>query len=194
MTKLYLIRHGLTEWNVQNRMQGMKDIPLCEEGVRQALDLSDRFKETKIGAIYSSDLTRAYNTALLIAKHHSIAVNKDKLLRELHFEEWEGKTLNELKNLKEFNHWKKYPHTFTFPDGKCLKDIQDKIINFVERIIKKHIDENIFIISHGGSLKLIILGLMGFDISFYNKFTLYNASVSIIDIKEDKNVLLLLNG
>ena len=194
MTKLYLIRHGLTEWNRQNRMQGMTDIPLCDEGIRQALDLSDRFKETKIDVIYSSDLTRAYSTALIIAKHHNVTVNKDKLLRELHFGDWEGKTLNELKNLKEFNYWKKYPHTFIFPDGKYLKDIQNKMINFIERVIKNHIGENIFIISHGGSLKLIILGLMGLDISFYNKFTLFNASVSIIDIKEDKNVLLLLNG
>jgi len=195
MTKLYLIRHGLTEWNIHNRFQGSSDIPLCSEGIRQAQKLAERLKNIKFSSIYASDLSRAYETAKIIAQFHNIQVKKIPELREISFGEWEGLTKDEILQLKtyDFLAWKSSPHKVEFPGDGSLKKVQQRIEAGLKEIIENNMGEDIVLVSHGGSLKIAIITLLGLDLSFYNKFWLGNTSLSIIEIRKDRNILSLLN-
>lgn len=195
MSKLFLIRHGLTEWNKLNKFQGSSNTLLCEEGIEQAKKLADRLKPYKFDAIYSSDLSRAYETALYIAQPHHMTVNKIPELREIHFGEWEGLTKEEIINLKKYDfiRWKNSPHSTEFPGEGSLVKVQQRVMKGIQAILNRHQNENIVIVSHGASLKIIILSLLGMDLSFYRHFWLGNTSLSIIEIRKDRNVLSLLN-
>jgi 2,3-bisphosphoglycerate-dependent phosphoglycerate mutase len=84
MTQLWLIRHGLTDWNLEGRYQGQSDIPLNAEGLAQARRLAERLKGTSIEALFSSDLLRAYQTAKILGECLGLPVQADPRLREIH--------------------------------------------------------------------------------------------------------------
>jgi alpha-ribazole phosphatase len=96
MTKIFLIRHGQTKWNVLGRYQGQSDIELSELGLEQAKLLAAGFPETNISAVYASDLQRAYHTAACVADVFGLKVQARKGLREIDFGDWEGKTYKEI--------------------------------------------------------------------------------------------------
>ncbi|MHB0939990.1 MAG: histidine phosphatase family protein, partial [Armatimonadota bacterium] len=94
--KLYLIRHGQTDWNLAQRFQGQSDIPLNEIGRRQANALADRLSSQPFEVAYSSDLQRALETAKVIAGDR-LEIKTDLRLREMDFGDWEGATYNKIK-------------------------------------------------------------------------------------------------
>ncbi|MDK2799918.1 MAG: phosphoserine phosphatase [Clostridiales bacterium] len=195
MTKLFLIRHGLTEWNKLNKFQGSSDISLCKEGVEQAKKLASRLSSYNFEAIYASDLSRAYDTATYIAQAHNLVVKKIPELREIHFGEWEGLTKDEIIKLKnyDFNRWKVSPHSEKFPGEGSFLNVQRRVMKGIHTILSRHTEGNIVIVSHGGSLKIIILSLLELDLSFYRKFWLGNTSLSIIELQQHRSILNLLN-
>ena len=88
--ELYLIRHGETEWNKQNRLQGNIDVPLSAEGIRMAEGAAERLSEIHFNKIYSSPLSRAFTTAEIICKNQHDLIKKDDRLREISFGAGEG--------------------------------------------------------------------------------------------------------
>lgn len=88
--KLYIIRHGETDWNVKRRFQGRADIPLNEEGRRLARITSEALKETAFTKIYTSPLKRAYETAMIIKGDRDIPVIEEPRIIEIGFGEYEG--------------------------------------------------------------------------------------------------------
>ena len=94
MARLYLVRHGETDWNAQARYQGQSDVSLNKVGRRQAVALAQRFADEGISAVYASDLLRARQTALTIAEPHGLHVRDEPLLREMSFGDWEGLVSN----------------------------------------------------------------------------------------------------
>ena len=113
--RLYLLRHAETEWNIAMKFQGQTDIPLIEDGRRQAAALGRRMSSLKLEALYSSDLVRASETAQIVASYHNKQVETVPELKELNFGEWEGLTHSEIK--------KKYPEELELwwnnPFSKC---------------------------------------------------------------------------
>ena len=94
--KLYLIRHGQTDWNIEQRIQGQQDIPLNDTGRAQARCLTQAMKEKKLDAIYTSPQIRAYATAGAVAGNRPIPVVALPWLMEINYGDWEGKTAKEL--------------------------------------------------------------------------------------------------
>ncbi|MDQ2992754.1 MAG: histidine phosphatase family protein [Candidatus Eremiobacteraeota bacterium] len=90
------MRHGRTEWNALRRFQGQSDIPLSDEGRTQAAATAGALASEPLEAIVSSDLSRAFETARVIAAHHDLEVVPDPRLREFAFGEWEGLTWDEI--------------------------------------------------------------------------------------------------
>lgn len=196
MTKLYLIRHGETEWNIQNRYQGNTDIPLSFVGKMQAQAIANRMKNFEIDAIYSSDLSRAYDTAQYIAKEKNIDVQIIPQLKEINFGEWEGFTISELEKIygDDYKRFFLEPHKYPFPGEGTMEAVQMRIKKALDRITFYNENSKIMIVSHGGILKVLIMSLLNIDLSFYKSFWLGNTSLSIIDKKDsDKWVLSLLN-
>ncbi|HOM01768.1 MAG TPA: histidine phosphatase family protein [Acetivibrio sp.] len=195
VTVLYLVRHGQTDWNKENRCQGRIDTELNSEGILQANSVAQRLALEDIDIIYTSALKRAYTTAEIINQNLSKELVRDKSLNEIDFGEWEGLTFEEMRKLPDYDYdkWRLTPHLATFPGEKSLKNVQDRAMKFVNEIIEKHNGNNILIVSHGGVIKLVILGMLGISLEAYNKFFIANASLSIVVVEKERTYLRTLN-
>ena len=96
MTRLIVCRHGATEWNRLGRYQGQSDVPLNDDGVRQAQLLAQELQAEPIDAVFASTLERAWKTAEAIAELHNLSVHRDARLKEVDEGDWEGLTLSEI--------------------------------------------------------------------------------------------------
>lgn len=196
MTNLYVLRHGETDWNKQNRTQGCgNDLPLSEVGRHQAICASRRIKMLGIDAIYCSDLKRAVETATEVAKATSLPINETPGLREMNFGCWEGLTFDEIKKKYSdiYEVWRSSPIQTSIPDGETLLELKKRVLDTIDDIISKHEGENILIVSHGIALKILILSILGMDLSLLGRLRLDNTSLSIIEYRDNGPVLTLLN-
>ncbi|MCQ4725060.1 histidine phosphatase family protein [Anaerotignum faecicola] len=195
MVKLYLIRHGETEWNKAKRFQGWTDIELSQEGRRQASLLGERFKKIDIDEIYSSPLKRAVETARPIADIKGLEIKTNENFKEINFGEWEGMTAKEIstKYGKSFDEFIKYPENGTFPGDISFAHVTERIKIGLRDVLDGKDDKNIAIVSHGGIVRLIIKYLMAFEGEWYNKTWIDNTSVSIVEVRKHGNLLRVLN-
>lgn len=196
MTRLYLIRHGETEWNRQRRTQGCgNDLSLSQNGLLQAKALANRLKNISVDTIYSSDLKRAYETAFEISKTIELPVNTSPGLREMNLGCFEGLTFDEIeRQYKEvFEIWRSNPKETIIPEGEALITLQERISSEIDEIIQEHDGKNIIVVSHGISIKMLILKVLCMDISNHDRIRLDNAGISIIEYRGNRPVLTLLN-
>ncbi|WP_416197953.1 MAG: Phosphoglycerate mutase Gpm [Sporanaerobacter sp.] len=195
MQKLYLVRHGESEWNNLKRIQGQKDICLTLKGKKQAEKIANRLVFEEIDIIYSSDLKRASETANIIGEKLNLKVTPSEAFREIQFGSWEGLSIEELteKNSKEHFIWINEPHNFKMDGAETLYEVQNRAMNKIDSILKSNPDKNILVVSHGATIKTIILGCVGMDIKYYNKMTIGNTSLSMIEFRDHNNVIKLLN-
>ncbi len=192
MTRIILVRHGETDWNKQERMQGQTDVPLSSQGRLQADKVAKRLKEEPISAVYSSDLSRAYHTAKTIADEHRLSVTKDADLREVDFGLWEGlHRKNVLENYKEMYHaWLHRPFEVRPPEGENFKEVQERAHKALLTIAKRHENETIVMVAHGGMIKSIICKYL--DGGFWD-YAQGNTAVNIVEYEEDQLDFISLN-
>ncbi|MBU5437593.1 histidine phosphatase family protein [Tissierella sp. MSJ-40] len=195
MIKLYLIRHGQSEWNELKKIQGQKNTLLTQKGKKQASLLGKRLIDENIDIIYSSDLVRAFETANIIGEVIDKDVIPIKDLREINFGPWEGLTTGELHKQFKEEHliWMKEPHNLKMQGLETLEELRERAMKCIEPILLENNDKNIAIVSHSATLKTLILGLLDMDLSFYNKISLNNVSLSIIECRDYNRVLTLFN-
>ncbi len=105
MLKLYVIRHAETEWNAQQRMQGWKDSSLTETGRKHATLLQERLRTVPFTALYCSPSDRTKETAQIVLGQRDVPMYFDERLREIHLGHWEGKTIAEIAQTDERNHY-----------------------------------------------------------------------------------------
>ena len=194
MLRLYFMRHGETVWNTERRYQGMTDIELSQEGLRQAECAAKRFKNIKIDKIYASPLKRAMKTAEKIAAEKGLEIISEDDFREIHFGEWEGKTVPELteKYGESYTNFIREPHKYGFPGEGSVENVINRIKPGIDRLIAEE-KGNVLIVSHGGIIRLMIMYIMGLDSSWFTKMWINNTGVSIVEIKNDRKLLLTLN-
>ncbi|QZY56887.1 histidine phosphatase family protein [Crassaminicella profunda] len=196
MTRLYLIRHGQTKWNLESRAQGSKNVELTQKGRNQAALLAEKMKNYEIDCIYSSDLDRAYETAKMIGEKMNLEVKKIDGLREMSFGEWEGLTNEEIQKdyFEHYTVWRSDPHKAMIPGGEKLLDVQKRGLKAINNIVKENENKNIIVVSHGVAIKSIILGLMDIDLSYFYKIRQDNTSMNLIEYKSYGPVLVTLNN
>jgi len=163
---IYLARHGETEWNLKRLLQGHTDSPLTRQGVRQAKSLAKSLRRVNFSSIYSSDSGRAYRTASFVALNQQLTVVATKLLRERYFGRYEGKPWRyfqtQLDRLLQSRQELVNP-----PDRNPLVDpsiesedaLTSRLILFLRQTSLNHLNQNILIVSHGGSIRTILLHL-----------------------------------
>jgi broad specificity phosphatase PhoE len=124
LKRVILVRHGETDWNRENRIQGGLDIPLSGQGKGQARDIASKLAHTDIRYIYSSRLSRALETAIEIAKFHKLEVLTDRRLDELRQGKWEGMKVSEVKRLYPdlYSRWEKDPTSVIPPKGESVRE------------------------------------------------------------------------
>jgi alpha-ribazole phosphatase len=186
MVKLFLVRHGETAWNKFYRYQGHTDVPLSEEGFRQAQLVAGRLKAKPLTAVYASDLSRARQTAEIIAAGHGLTVITDPALREVDYGLWEGLTLAEINakypGLRD--KWLADPENMAVPGGESLGAVRDRAVAFIEKIRPQHPDGNVVAVTHGGLIAMLLLTYLNEDVNFLRKFFARNTNVSRIDFAD----------
>ena len=185
-TIVYLVRHGLTDWNAEKRMQGQTDVLLSEAGLHQANLVAAWIAEqpVKFEIIYTSDLQRAAQTAQAIAERLDIVPIPVKALREIHCGDWEGFTGVEMdsKFPEEREKWRVNRYTYRIPGGENVADVQSRVSEFYWGMVKQHKGQAILVVTHGLALLSLVAALQGVHIEEYwrKKTFIGNTSVTIV--------------
>ncbi|SES69366.1 probable phosphoglycerate mutase [Natronincola peptidivorans] len=182
MKKIYIVRHGETNWNLEGKTQGKKDSKLTELGYLQTQKLAHRLSEEKIEVIYSSNLVRAKSTAIMISKQLNVPYYYEENLAEMDFGEWEGLTNDEIIKLypDKYNGWRMKPHEVCIPRGESLIAAQKRIVSFFEELIKTTNYNKILLISHSTINKLLLLYILGMNLSNYYILKQDNCCINIL--------------
>jgi len=157
-TRIFLVRHGETEWNLQNRLQGNKDSPLTPDGIQQALGVKRSLEQFTIDHAYVSPLKRARDTMEIILKDRNVAVAIKDNLREINLGPWEGKTRQEtaLSHPDEYLAFWKKPDLFHLLGADTFQELQYRIVEEFESIFANGKNTNNLVVSHWIAIKVAL--------------------------------------
>jgi broad specificity phosphatase PhoE len=195
MGRWFIVRHGVTEWNAEGRIQGHTDIGLSEQGRQQALSVARRLAGVHMDVAYSSDLRRSAETARQILGHRKVPLHTTLRLREYHKGVFEGLTVEESED--------RYPELFAASlvkdldfaptGGESTRQTSARIATFVADIKERHQDDTVLIVGHGGALRAAFVALMELPPEANWRFESANCGLSVVDVYPDNAVLRLYN-
>jgi len=182
-TELIMIRHGVTAWNKERRFQGQIDIPLDDEGLRQAQLLGQSMAGAALAAVYASDLTRARQTAEPLASAIGLPVVAEPGLRERHYGAFEGRTWDELQreHAADFARWRAREPDFSLPGGgETLLALHDRVEATMRALAARHPGASVVAVTHGGVLDCAYRIATGLGMREPRQHDLLNASINRI--------------
>ena len=193
ITKLLVVRHGVTDWNRQGLAQGIADIDLNEEGRRQADVVAATLASFDIDAVFSSDLSRAVHTAEPIAARHGLVVARDPDFREVDQGEWTGLSTDEIKR-RWPDLWGPARHRSARPGGESPGQVRRRMLRGVERVVRAHPGATVVIVSHGAAIRWLSAQALGYEDSRAARIRgLSNAGVVTMDARLEKDRMVLGN-
>jgi len=183
-TRLCIVRHGETAWNAEHRVQGQLDVPLNAIGQAQALAVSKLLAREKFDAIYSSDLTRARQTAQPAASSLSREILLDKDLRERHYGIFERLTYAEVKVRfpEDYARFAAHDPEYAFRTGESLQDFYARSIAVLSRIAAHNEGQSVLVFTHGGVLDMLYREITGLSMSAERKFGIPNAGLNRVEV------------
>lgn len=182
MTKIVLIRHGITAWNIQRRYCGYRDVSLSKQGKAQVVKLRKNLKNICFDKIYCSDRKRALMTrAILFGKTDFV---KEKDLREIHFGALEGLKHNEIikKYGEVYKKWLLNPYKNRIPRAEAIQVFKKRIQRAIKKIVYFNRGKTIAVVCHGG-----VIGIFVSSILKSNNFWKHVPSPASATIVEHKN-------
>lgn len=191
----YLIRHGETEWNLANRMQGSKNSPLTEKGILEAKRTGEFLAHTPFIAAYSSTQPRAIETRDYILSERDptltpVPCGELNALCEMDFGQWEGQSIEQLKRNTAFQDYLYFPAKFdpSQNQGEHYIDVILRMQSALRELAQTHSSGNILIVTHGASLRLLLHAIKGESwLSHRNEkksTRIDNASISIVTYQQ----------
>jgi probable phosphoglycerate mutase len=183
-TRLCIVRHGETAWNAEHRVQGQLDVPLNAIGQAQALAASKVLAREAFDAIYSSDLSRARQTAEPTAGFFSMNLILEKDLRERHYGIFERLTYAEVKQRfpEDYARFEARDPEFAFRTGERLKDFYARSIAVLTRIADAHRGKSILVFTHGGVLDMLYRHVTGLPVTSPREFGIPNAGLNRLEV------------
>lgn len=165
MRRLYLLRHGQTEYNASRRMQGQLDTKLSEFGIEQAYNAARYLSQKNICAILSSDLSRAHNTALEVSRLIDVPVVTDPRLRETNLGQWQGQRHKDV-DAKYPGARARWRHDVTWapPGGETRLEVAARAREVVDELMRdlpEWEDRAVLIVAHGGTISALTASLLG---------------------------------
>ncbi|HII71344.1 TPA: histidine phosphatase family protein [Candidatus Woesearchaeota archaeon] len=184
--RIILVRHGETLENKEGIMQGQLPGTLSDLGKEQARLVAERLKDEKIDVIITSDLQRAVDTAEAIAEHHPhLTIELAPGLREWSRGEYEGKKPHELPKHLTGVDLNKNPD-FSFPGGESIRDVYNRVKETYNKILERHIDQNVLVVGHGVSIRALMRVVKGISVEGeFDMPSMQNTSVTIFEIGKD---------
>jgi alpha-ribazole phosphatase len=195
MLSLYLVRHGQTEYSLNNRLCGAIDPPLTEHGLAMAEALGARYGGESWAGIWSSPQLRARQTAQPTATRAQKELILDDGLREIAYGEWEGRPEEEVARADgaRFAAWSANPGYVAPPGGESGLAIASRVLATVERIKQTHASGKILVVSHKATLRVLVCALFGIDVDLFRvRVAQKVCAVSIIELKSTGPLLQVL--
>lgn len=179
-TRICFIRHGETDWNVAKRIQGHTDIPLNETGRAQALAMAFNAAHQRFHAIYSSDLTRALETARALAQREDQMVKLLPQLRERHYGVFQGITAAEgaVKYPEAYAHYVARDLEYDFGNGESLRGFAERVADGIDWLLRYHSGQTIAAVSHSGVLDVIYRRATGRPLHTPRDFVIPNCALN----------------
>ncbi len=193
-TKIYLVRHGQTEWNVKHKFQGHQDSPLTDMGIKQAQWLEEAIRNEQIDMIYSSSSLRARRTAEIIRGTREIDIIESDDLREINLGIWEGRTQDEVKELylEAFNDFWDNPEKFKVENSETFRQVSDRAINMMRQTVNDNQGKSILIVTHTVVVKLIMAYFEGRPMKeLWNPPYIHPACLCKVEIDGDQSKIIL---
>lgn len=179
-TRIIAIRHGETAWNVDARIQGHLDVPLNARGLWQAEQLGRALADEPLAAIYSSDLSRAHQTASHVARHTGAQLRVEPALRERSFGSFEGKTFAEIEAAlpEAAQRWRQRDPHFVPDGGESLTQLQTRVVGIASGLAARHPGQLIALVSHGGVMDVLYRAATRLDLQAARTWALGNAAIN----------------
>lgn len=156
MTTVYFVRHGQSEANLTQTFAGHIDVPLTDLGRQQAACTAEFLADVPLSAVYTSDLSRAYDTGCAVARLHGLSVETCEALREIYAGDWEGKPYEELQaGDPAYRTWVNEIGRATCTNGESVAHLQERVRGAVEAIVRRHQNQAICIVSHGTPIRAL---------------------------------------
>lgn len=195
MVKVILIRHGETDWNKQQVFRGRIDVALNEVGLAQAKAVVTSLKDVQIDAIYSSPLSRALETAKILAGNRNIEVMLEEGFIDIDFGKWQGLSHQKVKEKHKdlYEMWLAEPQMVTFPEGENLQKVLTRSMKALEKVIKNHPGETVAVVSHRVSNKVLLCSVLGLDLSHFWYIKQDTCAINRFEYKNGRFYLTLLN-
>lgn len=183
-TRLCIVRHGETAWNAEHRVQGQLDVPLNAVGHAQARAAAKVLAQERFDVAYSSDLSRARQTAAPTVERLSLDLRLDEDLRERHYGIFERLTYAEVKVRfpEDYARFEARDPEYAFRSGESLRDFSARSIAVLSRIVARHENQNILVFTHGGVLDKLYRFITGLPISAERHFGIPNAGLNRIEV------------
>lgn len=186
--ELHLIRHGETQWNRDQRVQGQCNVGLNETGNRQAVELGKRLRDIDFDAIYSSSSLRTRETAwLTFPDRHEDIVFLDSL-REIDLGPWEGRLHAEIaiEEPESQHHFWHMPHLFEVEGAETFYDLQERAMREIRRISRRHFGQRVAVVSHGALIKSVLCHMEGLPMrDLWSWQPLPNCAHNIVRLERD---------
>lgn len=194
MTRVYLIRHGQTEWNAEGRWQGQLDVPLSANGYAQAQALAEHLANVGLCAVYASDLGRAAETGRVIAEASGASLSLDPRLRELHLGIFQGLTYSEIRERypDDEEQMKLNYMDHVLEQGESRRVLQARALAAWKDILAQAPCDSIAIVSHGGTIRLLLLAVLRPEMNQpVMTMPIGNTSCTLLDVADDGSVQML---
>ena len=194
-TEIILIRHGETEWNSQQRMQGHSNSDLSSVGQAQIQALGQWMKNVPFDHIYSSDSLRAKQTAEAITQFSGHELKIDLRLREKNLGVFEGLTSEEARERhpEVFRLFKTAGSKYVIDEGESTQQLQDRALEIVDEIRIKHPEERVLLVTHGGFIRVVMKHSLGLSLETPTRFLIRNTGVFRL-VWEDKWLVSQMGG
>lgn len=188
VTTFYIVRHGETVWNKEQRLQGWLDSPLSEMGILHAQKLAEHLIDIPFTVAYSSTSERARETARYLTAGRELAMHYEDDLREIFLGNWQGKTVEDIMATNRFDYelYTNYPAQFVATHTESFGAVTERAMYTLKNIAKIYPHEHILIVSHAVTIKCIINAILGRGIDqLWSAPYIEGTSVTIIDRLEE---------
>src|SRR6266576_390236 len=165
VTRVFMVRHGATVLSAEDRFAGATDVALSDGGREQTRRLAQRLSRERIAAVDASPLGRTIETAQILAGPHKLKVQTRDGFREINHGRWEQMTRREVEEEfpEEAAEWEKDPYTFAPVGGESGLAVTARALPALVDLVRGHPGENILVVSHKATIRLLLSSLLGFD-------------------------------
>jgi broad specificity phosphatase PhoE len=190
--RLLLVRHGETAWNKDEVFRGRFDVELNGRGLEQARLTAGALSALELAAVYSSPLSRAYETARQIAGPHRLSVAIEPALTDIDYGTWQGMSHQQVKDQcpDVYRLWVTAPHKVRFKEGESLGDVKTRVLEVFTRISRCHRGQNVVVVSHRVVNKVFLCALLGLDNSHFWALRQDACAINVVEADDQHGYIL----